>query len=82
MRVTRADFAADIDLVWDSGFRYDMGPTTFHQEFFRPGLLDKLVTWEEGSYFHQGKLDRLRQSLVRLDYFSAIDIQPRPQDAE
>ena len=81
VRVTRADFAADIDLVWDSGFRYDMGPTTFHQDYFRPGLLDKLVTWEEGSYFHQGKLDRLRQSLVRLDYFSAIDIQPRPQDA-
>ena len=81
VRVTRADFAADIDLVWDSGFRYDMGPTTFHQEYFRPGLLDKLVTWEEGSYFHQGKLDRLRQSLVKLDYFSAIDIQPLPQEA-
>ena len=81
VRVTRADFAADIDLAWDSGFRYDMGPTTFHQDYFRPGLLEKLVTWEEGSYFHQGKIDRLRQSLVRLDYFSAIDIQPRPQDA-
>ena len=25
--------------------------------------------------------DRLRQSLVRLDFFNAIDIQPRPQDA-
>ena len=81
VRVTRADFAADIDLVWDSGFRYDMGPTTFHQDFFRPGLLDKLVTWEEGSYFHQGKLDRLRQSLVKLDYFSAIDIQPLTDQA-
>ncbi|GAB3510927.1 autotransporter assembly complex protein TamA [Pseudoxanthomonas daejeonensis] len=81
VRVTRADFAADIDLVWDSGFRYDMGPTTFHQDFFRPGLLDKLLTWEEGSYFHQGKLDRLRQSLVKLDYFSAIDIQPLTDQA-
>ena len=81
VRVTRADLAADIELTWDSGFRYDMGPTVFHQDFFRPGLLDKLVTWEEGSYFHQGKLDRLRQSLVRLDFFNAIDIQPRPQDA-
>lgn len=81
VRVTRAEAAADIDLVWDSGFRYDMGPTTFHQDYFRPGLLDKLVTWEEGSYFHQGKLDRLRESLVRLDYFSAIDIQPLPEEA-
>ncbi|MBO9718122.1 MAG: outer membrane protein assembly factor [Pseudoxanthomonas sp.] len=81
VRVTRADFAADIDLVWDSGFRYDMGPTTFHQDFFRPGLLEQLLTWEEGSYFHQGKLDRLRQSLVKLDYFSAIDIRPLPDQA-
>ncbi len=39
------------------------------------------MTWEEGSYFHQGKLDRLRQSLVKLDYFSAIDIQPLPEQA-
>jgi len=81
VRVTRAEGAADIDLVWDSGFRYDMGPTTFHQDYFNPGLLERLVTWEEGSYFHQGKLDRLRESLVRLDYFGAIDIQPRPEDA-
>lgn len=81
VRVTRAEHAADIELVWDSGARYDMGPTLFHQDDFRPGLLEKLVTWEEGSYFHQGKLDRLRESLVRLDYFSAIDIQAHPERA-
>ncbi|RRN53953.1 outer membrane protein assembly factor [Pseudoxanthomonas sp. SGNA-20] len=81
VRVSRAEAAADVDLVWDSGFRYDMGPTTFHQDYFRPGLLEKLVTWEEGSYYHEGKLDRLRESLVRLDYFSAIDIQPKPEEA-
>ncbi|KAF1686913.1 hypothetical protein B1992_05855 [Pseudoxanthomonas broegbernensis] len=81
VRVTRAEQAADIELVWDSGARYDMGPTAFHQDYFRPGLLEKLVTWEEGSYFHQGKLDRLRESLVRLDYFGAIDIQAHPEDA-
>ena len=46
-----------------------------------PGLLDKLVYWEEGSYFHQGKLDRLRESLVGLDYFSNIDIQAKPENA-
>ncbi|KAF1695266.1 autotransporter assembly complex protein TamA [Pseudoxanthomonas koreensis] len=81
VRVTRADHAADIDLVWDSGYRFDMGPTVFHQDYFLPGLLERLVTWEEGSYFHQGKLDRLRQSLVKLDYFSAIDIQPLTDQA-
>ncbi len=81
VEVTRAENAADIDLQWASGIRYDMGPTTLEQDYFRPGLLEQLVYWEQGSYFHQGKLDRLRESLGGLDYFSAIDIQPRPDDA-
>ncbi|SEM43378.1 autotransporter secretion outer membrane protein TamA [Pseudoxanthomonas sp. GM95] len=81
VEVTRAQHAADIDLSWVSGIRYDMGPTHFNQSYFRPGLLDRLVYWDEGSYYHQGKLDRLRQSLVALDYFSNIDIQPDVDNA-
>ncbi len=81
VEVTRAQKAADIRLSWISGIRYDMGPTHFNQTYFRPGLLDRLVYWDEGSYYHQGKLDRLRQSLVALDYFSNIDIQPDVDNA-
>lgn len=81
VEVTRAQHAADIDLSWVSGIRYDMGPTHFNQTYFRPGLLDQLVYWDEGSYYHQGKLDRLRQSLTGLDYFSNIDIQPDVDNA-
>jgi translocation and assembly module TamA len=84
VEVTRADNAADIDLAWNSGERYDMGPTSFVQtpkQVIRPGLFDKLVYWDEGSYYHQGKLDRLRKSLVSLDYFSRIDIEARPEQA-
>ena len=78
VEVTRAEHAADIDLVWTSGERYDMGPTTITQtpRIIREGILERLVYWEEGSYFHQGKLDRLRESLARLDYFASIDIKP------
>ena len=67
VEVTRADNAADIDLVWASGDRYDMGRITFDQQpnhIIRDDLLGKLVYWDEGSYYHQGKLDRLRKSLV------------------
>lgn len=81
VEVTRAEHAADILLRWDSGRRYDMGPVTFHQDRFRPGLLNQLVYWEEGSYYHQGKIDRLRESLTKLDYFSTIDIQTDPEAA-
>ena len=84
VEVTRAEHAADIDLVWTSGERYDMGTTTFIQtpkQIIRDGLLEKLVYWEPGQYYHQGRLDRLRKSLVALDYFSRIDIEPQPQNA-
>ncbi|TWI13595.1 autotransporter assembly complex protein TamA [Aerolutibacter ruishenii] len=82
--VTRTEHAADIDLRWDSGNRYDMGPTTFVQSprrILRDGIVEHFVYWDEASYYHQGKLDRLRESLAKLDYFSSIDIEPRPQEA-
>lgn len=84
VEVTRAELAADIDLVWNSGTRYDMGPTRFEQApeaVVHDRLLERLVYWEEGGYYHQGRLDRLRKSLVALDYFSQIDIQPLPDEA-
>ncbi|GAB3066971.1 autotransporter assembly complex family protein [Stenotrophomonas tumulicola] len=82
VQVTRAENAADIDLTWDSGRRYNMGPITFNQDYFVDKLFDPLVYWDEGSYYHEGKLDRLRESLTKLDYFSVIDIQPRPDQAD
>jgi translocation and assembly module TamA len=84
VEVTRADHAADIELVWSSGERYDMGPTTFTQapeRVVNDDLLRKLIYWDEGEYYHQGRLDRLRKSLVALDYFSRIDIDPQPGKA-
>lgn len=84
VEVTRAQNAADIDLVWNSGERYDMGRTTFTQapkRIIRDELLQKLIYWQEGEYYHQGRLDRLRKSLVSLDYFSRVDIEPKPEDA-
>src|SRR3546814_19956153 len=61
-----------------------MGHVDFEQtpkRIVREGLLRKLVYWEEGQYYHQGRLDRLRESLVALDYFSRIDIPPPPEQA-
>ncbi len=84
VEVTRAAASADIDLVWSSGERYAMGATTFTQEpepVVHARLLENLVYWEEGRYYHQGRLDRLRTSLTALDYFSRIDIRSDPAAA-
>ncbi len=82
--VTRAEQAADIDLVWDSGDRYAMGEVRFVQTpkpAIRDALLQELIYWKQGEYYHQGRLDRLRKALSELDYFSRIDIEPMPEAA-
>lgn len=84
VEVTRAERAADIDLRWNSGDRYEMGAITFEQTpnpIIRESLLREFVYWKEGDYYHQGRLDRLRKSLTGLDYFSRVDIEPQPENA-
>ncbi len=84
VEVTRAEQAADIDLRWSSGERYEMGEITFEQTpdpVIREALLRQFIYWEEGDYYHQGRLDRLRKSLGAVDYFSRIDIEPQPENA-
>src|SRR5690606_6800878 len=82
--VTRADTAADTELVWTTGHRQDTGAIAVEQtprRVVRDRLLRKLVYWKPGQSYHQGRLDRLRESLVALDYFSRIDLQPHPENA-
>ena len=81
VEVTRAANAADIDLTWTSGARYALGAATFAQTpkpVIRDRLLHKLVRWTPGDPYQQGDLDRLRQSLAALDYFSRIEVEPLP----
>ncbi|KAA2284276.1 autotransporter assembly complex protein TamA [Arenimonas fontis] len=80
--VNRARLRADLDLAWDSGARYALGEARFGEHPFRPGLLEKLVPWQAGQPYDQAELLALRGSLVELDYFAAIDLQPRPEEAE
>ena len=84
VEVTRAEFAADIDLRWTSGQRHLLGGATFHQEpkpIIRDKLLQKLVDWDEGEPYDEDKLERLRRSLIGLDYFGLVEVSPKPEDA-
>lgn len=85
VQVTRAAGAADIDLAWDSGPRYRYGAVRFEGHGFEPGLLDKLVDFERGKPYSQPQINRLQESLGKLDYFSSIQIVPElsaKQDGE
>jgi translocation and assembly module TamA len=85
IEVTRAGHAADIDLRWASGERYALGAATFSQapkQVIRDRLLRKLVRWTPGDPYDEAQLDRLRRSLVGLDYFGLVDVSSKPEDAE
>jgi translocation and assembly module TamA len=80
VEVTRAEHAADIDLRWHSGPRFALGAITFEQlpkPVLRASLLAQIAHWTPGTPYDQARLDRLRESLQRLDYFSGIDIEPQ-----
>ncbi|MDI1252329.1 autotransporter assembly complex family protein [Thermomonas sp.] len=84
VEVTRADFAADIDLRWTSGKRFVLGEATFIQApktIIRDKLLHKLVNWDENQPYDEAELEQLRQSLVALDYFGLVEVLPQPEQA-
>ncbi len=84
VEVTRADFAADVDLRWTSGRRFALGDATFTQApntIIREQLLQKLVNWDENQPYDEAELEQLRQSLVALDYFGLVEVLPQPDKA-
>ena len=84
VEVTRADFAADVDLRWTSGRRFALGDATFTQApntIIRDQLLQKLVNWDENQPYDEAELEQLRQSLVALDYFGLVEVLPQPDKA-
>jgi len=84
VEVTRAEQAADIDLRWNSGTRYTLGEVTFTQSpdpVIRDALLHKLVDWTPGDAYDDAELERLRRSLVGLDYFGLVEVMPQPEQA-
>lgn len=84
VEVTRADLAADVDLRWTSGRRFKLGDVTFNQApktIIRDKLLHKLVGWDEHQPYDEGELDKLRHSLVALDYFGLVEVLPQKEQA-
>ncbi len=84
VEVTRADVAADVDLRWTSGVRFQLGAATFSQApnvIIRDTLLHKLVGWDEGQPYDEVELEQLRHSLVALDYFGLVEVLPQPDQA-
>lgn len=82
VQITRAEHAADIDLAWNSGPRYVLGPARFEGGQLRPSLLVALTPWQIGDAYRQSDLVVLQNRLAGLDYFAVVAVQPLPEQAQ
>jgi translocation and assembly module TamA len=79
VEVSRARHAADVDLAWQSGPGYRIGAVRFEQsprEAIDPALLQALTSWNADRAWRGRDLARLRESLLRLGWFTRVDIAP------
>lgn len=71
---------ADINLVYDSGRRYEFGPVSFldregkPQTVVRPDLMRRFLTFEEGQPYEADQVIRLNRSLLNSRFFSDVRV--------
>ena len=83
LKVDPDDNAADILLTYRTGERYQLGEVTFLEGHgFDEQLLRQFVTTEPGEPFHADKVARLNRDLSNSGYFSGVDIDASPSQAE
>lgn len=74
---------AEVVLVYESGRRYQLGEVTFAEgHWFETDLLEDFVTFEPGTPYHADKIAQLNRDLSSSGYFSGIDIDAPPEQAD
>lgn len=74
---------ADIQLIYQSGERYRLGEVSFREGHgFEEQLLQRFVTFEQGTPYHADKLAKLNGDLSNSGYFSQVLVDAAPADAE
>ncbi|WP_323752064.1 autotransporter assembly complex family protein [Marinobacter sp.] len=83
LRVDPPEQIADINLSFESGERYRLGDVTFLEGHgFEQQLLEQYVTFEPGEPFHAGTVANLSRDLSNSGYFSGVDLDASPSEAE
>jgi translocation and assembly module TamA len=83
LEVDPARRSAEITLIYESGQRYQLGEVTFEEgHWFEIELLRDFVTFEPGTPYHADEIARLNKDLLNSGYFSNVDINISPQEAE
>ncbi|MBO6849023.1 MAG: autotransporter assembly complex protein TamA [Marinobacter sp.] len=83
LEVNPEELTATIDIRFRSGERYRLGAVTFEEGHgFENELLEKYVTFEPGQPFHADEIAKLNRDLSDSGYFSGVDIDASPTNAD
>lgn len=83
LKVDPEALEAHITLVFESGDRYRLGAVTFEEgHWFESRLLHEFVTFEPGIPYHADEVAKLNSDLLGSGYFSGVDIDAGPSNAE
>lgn len=77
IRVNRKEREADIQLIFDSGQRYDFGALTIEQTTLRAELVDRFIAFPPGEPYDSESLNALYRSLVDSGYFGSVEVRPQ-----
>ncbi|TBU97621.1 autotransporter assembly complex protein TamA [Phytopseudomonas dryadis] len=74
---------ADIELVYDSGPRYFLGPVSFEGDMpFDDDLLQRMVPFQANVPYDSERIAELYQALRSSGYFESVRVDANPAEAE
>ncbi|EKE69243.1 autotransporter assembly complex protein TamA [Gallaecimonas xiamenensis] len=74
--------AADVIVHFASGPRYRYGPLSIDSDRELDGLLDPLLTLEEGDFYQASAVSELNRSLSSTKYFRTVEVIPLVDKAD
>ncbi|MGI9279190.1 MAG: autotransporter assembly complex protein TamA [Endozoicomonas sp.] len=77
VKIYPEDYAADVELVFDSGTRYRFGDIVYGEiPENTKRLIEEMLTFKPGSKYRSVRLGNLNKDLASTGYFQQIDIRP------
>ncbi|RXS42152.1 outer membrane protein assembly factor [Idiomarina sp. 29L] len=73
---------ANIDVVFESGRRYQFGPVNFEQDILNDELLQRYVPFKQGEGYTSQELSNLQVGLLDSGYFSQVQVSPQWDESE
>lgn len=82
LKIDLNDYAADIEIGFNSGVRHRFGQVEFSESQLDDDILQRFVQFEEGDYITSEELVELQMALSDSNYFGRVQIQPVWSDVD